>query len=98
MVMKRKLSAGTKSHIVTVTVRNGPYKTVAAANTDQAKLARKGTVKTSSVVKVKGGYGFKSQVRYAAATAAAKNALIKKLHEHKANSGIPGHAFSISSK
>ncbi|MHB8101275.1 MAG: hypothetical protein ACYDEF_03665 [Methanosarcina sp.] len=97
MVMKRTSSAG-KPHVVVVTVRNGPYKTVAAANADQAKLAKKGTVKTSSVVKVKGGYGFRSQIRYAAATTAAKNALIKKLHEHKVNAGIPGHAFSISGK
>jgi len=86
-------------YIVKLSVTNGLFKTKAAADKARKAIAGKNkAIKTSLPVKVGSGYAFTSTMYYGARTAVAKTALVTKLNQARAKSGIPAKAVSITSR
>jgi len=86
-------------YIVTLTIRNGPFKTKQAAVTASNGIKRQNRAATTGAfTKTKSGHFFSTSVRYGARTSGAKSAIVKKLGELRKASAIPNSAISIRTK
>ena len=83
-------------YVVSLTIRNGPFKTKQAAISASNVIKRKNKAALiGSFMKRKNGHFFKTTIRYGARTVAAKTEIVKKLGELRKSSTIPDSAIGI---
>jgi hypothetical protein len=95
MVTKTRVRA--RKFIVTLTVKNGPFKTRDAATQTRNLLAQQG-VKTSAVTKASSGFMFTSKLGYRASSATLRDELIRRLRASASTAGVRKSAVSITTR
>ena len=84
-------------YIVTLTVKNGLFKTKERAEQARSVLQSK-NISVAAIKREGTGYQFTSKLAYGVPTVAIKERVIQKLRAHAASAGIPKSSVSITTK
>jgi hypothetical protein len=93
----KKIASTNKQHVVTLTVKNGPFKTKDHANQAKTTLHERG-IATGSITKTAKGYCFASRLGYRVPSLTIRDKVVSKLKSHASAAGLPKKAFSVTTR